>query len=135
DQSGDAGHGTTPPSRRSTSPDLRLYGFAGGAWAAAIAVLFTGTAAGVWLASAAAAVAVAASLALVRRRSPPWWGWVAVGVVLGVVTGAAATAGRTATRDADPLATLARDRVRAEVEIRITDDPRPVRSRQAGPPA
>src|SRR5690606_35565093 len=32
-------------------------------------------------------------------------------------------------------ATLARDRVRAEVEIRITDDPRPVRSRQAGPPA
>ncbi|HLT10414.1 MAG TPA: LPXTG cell wall anchor domain-containing protein, partial [Micromonosporaceae bacterium] len=116
-------------------PDLRLYGFAAGTWAATVPVLHTGTAVGIWLAAAAAALAVASGLVLAKRRDGPaskprrdmsrerrragqvrdrpprsgrWWGLAALGVLLGLVTGAASAAARTSMRDADPLATLAR---------------------------
>ena len=56
-------------------------------------------------------------------------------MLLGLVTGAASAAARTSLRDADPLATLARERVTAAVELVVADDPRPLRSARIGPPA
>jgi competence protein ComEC len=59
--------------------------------------------------------------------------WAVVGVLIGVVCGAACTAARTVSREAEPLASLARDGATGEVELTITDDPRPVASRLPGP--
>jgi len=119
-----------------------LFGPAAGVWAASLAALYAS--ARVALIGAAVVAVAVAGLALSRRgryrprhdrphRVPPLE-WVTAGVLLGVVCGGVSTAARTAPRDAEPLASLARARTEATVEVTVADDPRPVRASGPGPP-
>jgi competence protein ComEC len=136
------------PPRDRHRPDLRLFGAAAGTWAASLAALqvsFRAAVVGAVMAAAAAAV-IAARLTLATRRRPlvgrrltgrlgrDARGWAVAGVLLGVVCGGLATAARTSARDADPLASLARDQAQVRAELTVTDDPRPLRSSRVGPP-
>jgi competence protein ComEC len=49
--------------------------------------------------------------------------WAAVALLLGVVCGGLSTAARTSARDAEPLATLAREHTVVRLEATVTDDP------------
>jgi competence protein ComEC len=99
--------------------DLRLAPVALGCWAAALTTLHTG--AGFALA-AMSAVLLAAFL--VRR-----WRWIVLAALVGLVLGTGATMARHSVVTATELASLTSSRVSAEVELSVSDDPHPARSR------
>jgi competence protein ComEC len=123
---------------QATSPDLRLAGCAGAIWLTSLVVLQASARTGVLAAVAAAVPAVALAAWLARcpsdRPGLGRWGWLVVAILIGVICGAAATAARVASRDGPPLHALAERRATVQVELTITDDPRPVPGGLAGAP-
>ena len=120
------------------TPDLRLAGCAGAIWLTSLVGLETSARVGVFAAVAATIPAVALAAWLARspgdRPGLGRWGWLVVAILIGVVCGAASTAARVAARDGPPLRELAERRATVQVELTVTDDPRPVRSGLAGVP-
>jgi competence protein ComEC len=127
------GAATSEPGRdrRSSAPDLRLFGCAGAIWLTSLGALYVSAWYGLLVAVTAGALA--AVLAYWARHSGRRWGWFVVGVLIGVLCGAAGTAARVAARDAEPLHDLVRHRAGVTVELTVTDDPRPVRGSGVGP--
>ncbi|MEN3304900.1 MAG: competence protein ComEC [Micromonosporaceae bacterium] len=114
--------------------DLRLAGCAGAIWLVSLAGLYASTGTCALVATTAALLATALGWWLHRADVPAWrWAWLVVAVLLGVVCGAASTAARVAARDAQPLRDLARQHAPVQVEVTVTDDPRPVRGSGGGP--
>jgi competence protein ComEC len=117
--------------------DLRLAGCAGSIWLTSLAGLYASAGAGVLIASVAAVLAAGLGCLLLRPAAggtrAARWGWLVVAALLGVVCGAASTAARVAVRDAQPLRGLAGQRASVQVELTVTDDPRPVRGSGNGP--
>lgn len=117
-------------------PDLRLAPPALGAWLAAIAALHLSGPGGAVLAGGAALLAGAGWLVTCLRRhgdAIPTAATVMLGLLIGVVCGAASTAAHAASRDAEPLASLARERAVIRAEITVSEDPR--RARGDGAPS
>jgi competence protein ComEC len=102
--------------------DLRLAPIALGCWAAALTTLHTGMRLG--LAVTGIAVLVAAAVGVVARP----WRWIVLAAVTGLALGALATAARQAGAESVPVQTLVSARATAEVELIVTDDPRPARA-------
>ena len=105
--------------------DVRLGGVAAGTWLAGLAALYLPLRlslplAGVALLGAAAAGVTGRRLGAAR--------WIVAGVLLGIACGAAVTAARVTVRDAEPVAGLARERVRVQARLTVRDDPRPMSS-------
>ncbi len=126
-------------SRRIAGPmDLRLAPLALGCWGAALATLHTGWRAGFALAGlallAGGAVLLAGSAGITGRDGAPaltglWrWRWIVVAAAVGIACGAATTAARLGAAGAPELAALVSERVTAEAELAIGDDPRLARS-------
>jgi competence protein ComEC len=121
-------------------PDVRLFGFAAGAWAATIAALQVSvrpalTGIGVTLAAAGAVAWVARRPHTSRRGESRGRaaGWALAAVLLGAACGGLWTAARTASRDSAALASLVREHAQAQVLLAIVDDPRPVSAAHVGP--
>ncbi|WP_344136907.1 ComEC/Rec2 family competence protein, partial [Luedemannella flava] len=120
-------------------PDLRLFGLAGGAWLAAVAVVPASAATAVATAVVAALLAagVGVAFAVLARRDPGRWAvgvlGALVGVLLGVVCSGAAVAARTSARDAPLLAGLVADGAEVSAWVVVSDDPKRLVS-VAGPP-
>ncbi|GAA4713794.1 competence protein ComEC [Phytohabitans rumicis] len=113
-------------------PDLRLAGLALATWLSALAALHTSARTAIVVAAVAALGTVVVARVMARRTVP--YGWVAAGVLLGVVCGSAATAARLVARDAEPLASLVRERARVDADLVVRDDPRAVGSTAGRPP-
>jgi competence protein ComEC len=130
-------------------PDLRLAALAVGCWLAALGAAHVSARAGLTLAVGAglaagvlAGIAARAGGAVSGR---PWpriprlttmerLGWIGASALLGVVCGASATAARVSVREAEPLATLVRERVTVTADLVVRDDPRPAAATAGGAP-
>jgi len=102
--------------------DLRLAPLALGCWAAALTTLHTGMRLGLTITGLA--VLVAAIVGVLARP----WRWIVLAAVAGLALGAVATAARQAGAESVPVRSLVTERATAEVELIVTDDPRPARS-------
>ncbi|HZM75114.1 MAG TPA: ComEC/Rec2 family competence protein [Candidatus Limnocylindrales bacterium] len=102
--------------------DLRLAPLALGCWAAALTTLHVGMKLG--LAIGGAAVFAAAVVGIAARH----WRWIVLAALVGLALGALATAARQAGAESVPVRSLVSARASAEVELVITDDPRPARA-------
>lgn len=102
--------------------DLRLAPLALGCWAAALTTLHTGMKIG--LAIAGVSVFAAAVVGTRTRQ----WRWIVLAALVGLGLGALATAARQAGAESVPVRSLVSARASAEVELVVTDDPRPGRA-------